>query len=81
MTVSLLNPKVCSVNFKQLTQVELNKLLKKLKNKKLGFTMAAVDVTEVEYDDYVRRVNRYKERSVLPPGSYFDVHVEYVVDR
>ena len=75
----LLNPKVCTVEFKQLTHPELKKLLSKLKNKKLGFNMAAVDVTEIVYVNDVRRANRLGENTRLKPGSYYDVHVEYVV--
>ena len=77
----LLNPKVCTVEFKKLTHPELKKLLAKLKNKKLGFNMAAVDVTEIVYVDDVRRANRLGENTRLEPGSYYDVHVEYVVSK
>ena len=70
MTAYLLQPKVRTVDFKQLTHAELNKLLKKLKNKKLGFNMAAVDVTEIEYPESVVRANRL-EKARIQAGSYY----------
>lgn len=81
MTAYLLEPKVRTVDFKFLTQAELNKLLKRIKQKKYGMKIAAVDVDEITVDvkEPVQKTNRFREKQRIEPGNYFNVHLEYVV--
>ena len=79
MPAYLLKPVVCTCECKMLTQGQLNKLLRGIKSKKFGTSLVAVDVEEIVTKKVTEVNHRYEPNVRLQPGSYFNVHVEYVV--
>ena len=61
-----------------LTPDQFRRLMQRIKMKKFGTKMVALDVEEVVT---TKKTKLYGDaRSItLPPGNYFNVHVEYVV--
>ena len=74
----LLKPVVSTWECKMLTPEQFSRLLKRIKTKKFGAKMIALDVEEVVTTEKTK-LHGYRESVNLPPGNYFNVHVEYVV--
>ncbi len=77
----LLNPKVSFCYRKWLTEDKMLALLKKLKSKKFGAKVYAVDVEEVQLDKEILLDSKfwYVTKTKLKPGTYFHIRVEYIV--
>lgn len=79
MTQYLLGPKVNVAEKRMLTHPQMIRLVRKLKSKKFGAKLLAYDVEEITTKEYVELkdpINKYNS-VVLPPGNYYNVHVEY----
>ena len=74
----LLKPVVSAWECKLLTHEQFSRLLKRIKTKKFGAKMIALDVEEVTTTENTT-LRSYGQSVKLPPGNYFNVHVEYVV--
>ncbi len=82
MAQYLLDPKVVTCNCNMLTQTQLNRLLRNLKSKRFGTKLFAVDVEEITTDapTLMLQGSHYMAKKYwLSAGTYFNVHVEYVV--
>jgi len=79
MNQYLLDPVVHTCECKMLTPDQFRRLLTRLKSKKFGAKLLALDVDEITIKDVTRVENQFRERVSLMPGNYFNVHVEYVV--
>lgn len=81
MTKYLLNPKIIAHDSKMLTGPQLNRLLRRIQSKKFGAKMVAVDVEEVTTtkDTHLRGRYHNNDYIILPPGNYFNVHIEYAL--
>lgn len=75
----LLEPKVITRDVKHLTQSQLMQILRSLKMKKCGIKIYAVDVEEVTTTNSFVIRDKWGNRRQCPPGSYFNLHVEYIL--
>jgi len=78
----LLDPKVYTATCNMLTPEQFRRLLTKLKSKKFGSKIVAIDAEEIVTTATTTLTSRYhwtEKHLSLPPGNYFNVHVEYVL--
>jgi len=61
-----------------LTPEQFRRLMQRIKMKKFGTKMVALDVEEVITAEK-SKIYGDNKFITLPPGNYFNVHVEYVV--
>lgn len=74
MSGKLLNPKVNFCYRRWLTEDKMLSLLKKIKSKKFGAKIFAVDVEEVDLGHTLHSAFGIKK-----PGKYFHIRIEYIL--
>ena len=78
MPSRLLKPKVTCRKYTFLTEVELKRVLSRLKQRKYGIKDYAVEVDEFSIEQY--HYEPYSRGRIrFNPGTYFNVYIEYIV--
>lgn len=81
MSQYLLNPKVNVAEKRMLTHQQMIRLIRRLRSRKFGAKLLAYEVEEITTDKSITLTAMGKNDSVtLPPGNYYNVHIEYCTE-
>ena len=81
MSQYLLNPKVNVAEKRMLTHQQMIRLIRRLRSRKFGAKLLAYDVEEITTTESVTLETKFSiDRVTLPPGNYYNVHIEYCTE-